>query len=206
MYTVIVGTDGSMVASVVEVITQNSNLAHTLRILAPTEYCGYDVREFMAVLEYKTPESGSVGTETLTASVEEYKGYIEYLLPVKKSMTAEAGELLIGVTFMQNIKVTDSGDTEPVVLKTQVAEILVVETDGWTGDLPESTLNALDDKMLKLQSMQDELKDMQDNLDNSKADGLVYEEHELQLTANGSPIGESVTITGGESSLVWKDV
>lgn len=41
MYTVIVGADGSMVASVVEVITQNSNLAHTLRILAPTEYCGY---------------------------------------------------------------------------------------------------------------------------------------------------------------------
>lgn len=206
MYTVIVGTDGSMVASVVEVITQNSNMAHTLRILAPTEYCGYDVREFMAVLEYKTPESGSVGTETLTASAEEYKGYIEYLLPVKKSMTAEAGELLISVTFMQNIKATDSGDTEPVVLKTQAAEILVVETDGWTGDLPESTLNAIDEKMLELQSMQDELKDMQDNLDNSKADGLVYEEHELQLTANGSPIGESVTITGGEGSLVWKDV
>lgn len=206
MYTVIVGADGSMVASVVEVITQNSNLAHTLRILAPTEYCGYDVRGFIAVLEYKTPESGSVGTETLAASAEEYKGYVEYLVPVKKVMTAEAGELLISVTFMQNVKTEDGGQADPVVLKTQASEILVAETDGWAGDLPEDTLNALDEKMLELQGMQGELKDMQDHLNNNKADGLIYEEHELQLTANGNPIGDSVTVTGGEGNLVWKDV
>lgn len=65
MYTVIVGSDGSMVASVIETITQNSNLAHTLRILTPTEYCGYDVKNFAASLEYKTPESGSVGAENI---------------------------------------------------------------------------------------------------------------------------------------------
>ena len=202
MYTVIVGTDGSMVASVVEVITQNSNLAHTLRILAPTEYCGYDVREFMAVLEYKTPESGSVATETLTASAEEYKGYIEYLLPVKKSMTAESGIIVFCVTFLQNAEEKD----QAIVLKTQPADIMIAETDGWSGDLPDDTLNAIDEKMLELQEMQGELRDMQEDLDNSKADSLIYDDHKLQLTANGNPIGESVVVTGGEGSLVWKDV
>lgn len=206
MYTVIVGADGSMVASVVEVITQNSNLAHTLRILAPTEYCGYDVADFMAVLEYKTPQSGSVGTETLTASAQDYKGYKEYLLPVKKAMTAEVGHLLISVTFMQNVKSENGEESAPVVLKTQVADVMIAETDGWTGEIPEDTLNAIDEKMLELQDMQGELKEMQDHLNNNKVDGLVYEEHELQLTANGKPVGNAVTVTGGDGGIAWKDV
>lgn len=205
MYTVIVGADGSMVASVVEVITQNSNLAHTLRILAPTEYCGYDVRNFMASLEYKTPESGSVGAETLTASEEEYKEYVEYLLPIKKAMTTEAGNLVISMSFVANVE-SDTGKSDPVVLKTQPADIMITETDGWSGDLPDDTLNAIDEKMLELQEMQGELKNMQDHLNNNKADGLMYEDRELQLTANGEPIGNSVEVTGGDGSLAWKEV
>lgn len=205
MYTVIVGADGSMVASVVEVITQNSNLAHTLRILAPTEYCGYDVRNFMASLEYKTPESGSVGAETLTASEEEYKEYVEYLFPIKKAMTTEAGNLVISMSFVANVE-SDAGESDPVVLKTQPGDIMITETDGWSGDLPDDTLNAIDEKMLELQEMQGELKNMQDHLNNNKADGLMYEDHELQLTANGEPIGNSVEVTGGDGSLAWKEV
>lgn len=201
MYTVIVGADGSMVASVVEVITQNSNLAHTLRILAPQQYQGYNTADFSVVFEYHTP-SGAVGAENLMASENIYKDFVEYLLPVKSSMTKEPGIIVFCVTFLQNAEEKD----QAIVLKTQPADIMITETDGWSGDLPDDTLNAIDEKMLELQEMQGELKNMQDHLNNNKADGLMYEDHELQLTANGKPIGNSVEVTGGDGSLTWKEV
>lgn len=109
------------------------------------------------------------------------------------------------MSFVANVE-SDTGESDPVVLKTQPADIMITETDGWSGDLPDDTLNAIDEKMLELQEMQGELKNMQDHLNNNKADGLMYEDHELQLTANGEPIGNSVEVTGGDGSLAWKEV
>lgn len=131
--------------------------------------------------------------------------YVEYLFPIKKAMTTEAGNLVISMSFVANVE-SDTGESDPVVLKTQPADIMITETDGWSGDLPDDTLNAIDEKMLELQEMQGELKNMQDHLNNNKADGLMYEDHELQLTANGEPIGNSVEVTGGDGSLTWKEV
>ena len=201
MYTVIVGNDGSVVASAVEVITQNSNLAHTLRILAPQQYQGYNTADFSVVFEYHTP-SGAVGAENLMASENIYKDFVEYLLPVKSSMTKESGIIVFCVTFLQNAEEKD----QAIVLKTQPADIMITETDGWSGDLPDETLNAIDEKMLELGQMQDELKDMQDDLSASKADNITYKDKELQLTANGHPIGDKVRISGDGGAIEWVEV
>lgn len=103
------------------------------------------------------------------ASENIYKDFVEYLLPVKSSMTKEPGIIVFCVTFLQNAEEKD----QAIVLKTQPADIMITETDGWSGDLPDDTLNAIDEKMLELQEMQGELKNMQDHLNNNKADGLI---------------------------------
>lgn len=42
-----------------------------------------------------------------------------------------------------------------------------------------------------------EFKDVLTGLEESKADSLVYENNQLQLLANGKPVGEPITISGG---------
>lgn len=203
MYTVIVGSDSSIVASVVEPIIQGSNFEHTMRILVPPEYHGYDTTTFMSLFEYKTP-SGAVGSETLTASEQTYKGFVEYLLPVKSAMTNDAGVVVFCITFLLNVE--ENGRKQAVVLKTQPADLMIWKSDEWIGDLPDGTLNAIDEKMLKLAEMQEELKGMQDTLNNSKADNLAYDGDRLQLTANGEPIGDAVEITDTDESIEWIEV
>lgn len=204
MYTIIIGCDGSVASSVVEAITQNSNFAHTIRILAPQQYCGYNTMDFSAVFEYCTA-NGVVGAENLTPSEHLYKDFIEYILPVKISMTKESGVLKFCITFLKSIKEGNNQYTD-VVLKTQQAELAVSYTDGWTGDLPDDTLGAIDEKLSELGQMQCELKEMQENLNAGKADNIIYQNKELQLTANGEPIGDKVKIEGGDGSIKWVEV
>lgn len=199
MYTIIVNADSSVVASVIEPIRQNSNLAHTLRILVPSEYCGYNTVDFMAVFQYKTPESGAVGAEILKASEKPYKGFIEYLLPLKVSTTKEAGVVRFFMTFMMNSVKNDQKTA--IVCKTAQADLMILPEDDYDGALPDDALGIIEEKMLQLHEMQSELRDMQENLDVNKADNIIYKDDTLQLTANGTPIGNTANI-----GMNWIDV
>ena len=200
MYTILINEDNTLTASVVERVMQQSKLVDTLHFLADPEYKGKDMRDYVVMLEYRLPVSKKYRTEFLTLSDELYKNKLEYKLPFDTALTSEAGVIEFQLTF-GNIEMDAEGRTIQYIRKVGPGEIKIIDVYDWAATIPDEALNALDQRIIAMQAM---LKAMIDksNTMMSKADNLSYKNDMLQLTANGSPIGNAVEIksSGGSGS------
>ena len=174
MYTILINEDNTLTASVVERVMQQSKLVDTLHFLADPEYKGKDMRDYVVMLEYRLPVSKKYRTEFLTLSDELYK----------------------------NIEMDAEGRTTQYIRKVGPGEIKIIDVYDWAATIPDEALNALDQRIIAMQAMLKAMIDKSNTMMNSKADNLSYKNDMLQLTANGSPIGNAVEIkssggTGG---------
>lgn len=194
MYTIIVNNDNVLDKTNVERVMCKSKLVNNMHFLVPLMYDQISMDGFTAVLEYRLPVSKAYHTEILVVQPEIYKDdYLEYRLPFDTNLTAEAGEIELQLTFTKAI-LNDDGTTTQYVRKTLPTQIVITPIASWADMIPDAALTALDQRIIALDLAQEQLAQLAQLLNTGKADNIVIEGDQLQLTSNGVKIGDAVTV------------
>ena len=206
MYTILVDDSNALVTTIKERIIQRSKLVDNLHFLVNPTYKSFDMTKFTAVMEYITPVSRELHTEFLTQSQELYKGMIEYKLPIDTNITKEAGTFELKLTFTY-VEMDADGQIYQHVRKTTPTGITIVACPAWCDVVPDSALSALDQRIIGLEALIHALDDESKVLYETKADNITYDAdgQNIQLTANGNPIGDMITLKiSGNSDVTIK--
>lgn len=193
MYTILLNETNELVTSVRERIMQRSKLVDSLHFLVDPDYKGIDMTGFTAVLEYLLPVSREYKTEYLVKSESLYKGKIEYKLPLDTCLTREAGKIEVQLTFTK-VELDSYGMSKQLVRKTSPTTITIVPISAWSDIIADSALTALDQRLIMVDSMINAANEMNNYLSETKADNIIVNKdtNTIQLTANGTPIGNAV--------------
>lgn len=197
MYSILLNDSNELIATKRERIMQRSKLVDSFRILFEKEYKDLDMTDFDGNIEFVLPVSKKYVSEILTIKECEEEGkenYLEAVLPFDTLMTAEAGDIEIQVTFVK-VELDENGKGTQYVRKSSTCEITIVPISAWSDIIPDSALNAVDQKLLDVQAKIKELEDMAEILDKETADNLGFnDDGDLQLKSKGKFIGDSVSV------------
>lgn len=202
MYTILINADNSMITSVRERIMQRSKLVDSLHFLVDQRYKELNMNDFTVIMEYVLPVSKKYRTEVLTLSSELYKGKLEYKLPFDTSLTSEAGDIELSLTFTK-VELSPEGKNIQYVRKTDTCRITIIPVSAWSDIIPDEALNAIDMAFLKLEGKMKQLEDTANIYHNTKADNIKLDNDskELYLTANGTHIGNKIAINDIGNSI-----
>lgn len=198
MFTILLNNDNTALITEKQRIMHRSKLVDTLRFLVEPEYKGYMMSNFTLMMQYLTPATHRHVSEILELSSETYKGYLQYILPVDTDLTAEAGSIEIQLTF-SCVEVDENGQSIQRVRKVSPFTIDILPISTWSDIVPDEALNAIDQRLLMVNAQIKAMEEMQDVLNNAKADDLSYEDNKLQLLSNGEKIGNAVILTSSGS-------
>ena len=202
MYTILVTNDNELFVTQKQRIMQRSNLMNNLHILVyPTYSTGteeYDMTQFTANMEYILPVSKKYKSEILTLSEERYETesgefMLEYLVPLDTGLTSEAGDIELQLTFVK-VDMDEEGHGTQYVRKTNTCVVKVLPISAWSDIVPDEALTAIDQRIVATQTQINELVDIADNLDMTKADNMKLTDTTLLLTANGEDIGDGIDL------------
>lgn len=196
MYTILITDSNELVTSIRERVVQRSKMVDDLHFLMAPSYKGKDMTKFTATMEYILPVSRELHTDTLAQSKELYKGQIEYKLPFDTNLTKEAGDIELKLTFTC-VEMDVDGVLHQYVRKTTSTFVKIVPVEAWSNIVPDSALEALDQRLLVTEAMIKELSELSQILDDTKADNIKYDttDSTIQLVANGVPIGDKIVIS-----------
>lgn len=206
MYTILLNESNELITSIKERIMQRSKLVDSLHFLVDPIYKEMSMSDFLVTMEYILPISREYKTEILVQSPELYKGKLEYKLPFDTCLTKEHGKIEVQLTFTK-VELTPDGDNIQYVRKTSPTTITIVPIAAWSDVIADDALTALDQRIIQTQAMIEAVDEMNWNLDETKADNIIYDESGkyLQLTACGKPIGNKIkinaTVTSGISEI-----
>ena len=196
MYTILVKSDDTLVATQRQNIMHRSSLVRQLRFLVDPVYGDQklNMADYVCVLEYRTPISNRYTPVVLTPSEELYKEKLEYILEVDTKITAEVGSVEMQLKWM-TVEMLSNGSFNEHVRVTGATAIEVLPTNKWSDYIASSDLDSIAQMILTNQAQAEQLKLYADYLSMTKADGIKYDEetNELSLTANGQKI-DSVTL------------
>lgn len=207
MYTLVLDETNELKTTVRERIMQRSKLVDSLHFLIDPVYKGLDMADFTVMLEYILPVSREYHTEVLVKSDELYKEKLEYKLPFDTSLTKEAGDIEIQLTMLK-VSLDADGNSIQQVRKTSPTVITILPISAWSDIIADSTLTALDQRLLQTQAMLNAANEMANYLDDIKADNMIYNEEGkyLQLTSHGTPIGDQIKLDGIGVNIVSIEV
>lgn len=193
MYTILLNDTNEFITSVRERIMQRSKLVDALHFLVDPIYKGIDMSDFTVIMEYITPVSREYKTEYLVKSDELYKEKLEYKLPLDTYLTREAGKIEVQLTFAK-VELDADGKAKQYIRKTSPTTITIVPISAWSDIVADSALTALDQRLIQVDAMINAANDMNNYLYETKADNIIInkETNTIQLTANGTPIGNAV--------------
>lgn len=195
MYTFLINEDNTITTSVLERIMQRSKLVDKLHFLTDPTYKGVDMSDYTVMLEYVLPVSKRYKTELLERSEELYKNKLEYVLPFDTNFTQEAGDIEFQLTFIK-VEMEPDGNTVQYVRKTGPGVIHISAIADWSALIPDDALTTLDQRIIALEALNKAMTDRFNTSLDNKADNITYDdEHRIQLTSNGKPIGSAIKIT-----------
>lgn len=196
MYTILVNDDNTLTTSIRERIMQRSKLVDSLHFLVSPTYKGLDMTDFTVTMEYILPVSKEYVSEVLVKSEELYKEMLEYKLPFDTSLTKEAGEIEVKLTFSK-VDLDEDGNDIQYVRKISATSITIVPIESWCDIIPDKALDAIDQRIIKTDAQIKALLDANEITRLEKADNLVIdsENKELYLTAEGNQIGDKVKLS-----------
>ena len=195
MYTILLNDTNELITSVKERIMQRSKLVDNLHFLVDPIYKGIDMTDFTVMMEYILPVSREYKSEVLVKSDELYKEKLEYKLPFDTCLTKEAGDIEVQLTFVK-VSLDADGNNIQQVRKTSPTTIKILPISAWSDIIADSSLNAIDQRLIQAEAMIQAVGEMAQYIDDNKADNISYNEEEnyIQLTANGEPIGDKITL------------
>ncbi len=203
MYTILVNETNELITSVRERIMQRSKLVDSLHFLVDPTYKGIDMSDFTVMLEYILPVSREYKTEILVKSDSLYKERLEYKLPFDTNLTKEAGEVEIQLTFTKLILNPDGTNIQQV-RKTSKTSVTILPISAWSDLIADSALTALDQRIIQTQAMINQINEVHQYLDETKADNIIFDKdtNTLQLTARGNAIGNKITLNGTSDGII----
>lgn len=195
MYTILVGEDNQLITSVRERVVQRSKLVDSLHFLVDPTYKGIDMSDWVVCLEYILPISREYKTEILAKSDQLYKNRIEYKVGFDTNLTQEPGNVELQLTFIK-VEMDADGQVVQRVRKTTPTTITIVPVSAWSNAMPDSSLAAIDQRLVMAEMLIGAANDTLAAIDSNKADNMMYNQstNTLQLTANGSPIGDKIVL------------
>lgn len=201
-YVILVNDDNSMVATQKCRIVQRSKLVDNLWFLVKPMYGSHDMSKFTVLLEYLTPVSNKYRTEILELSDSDYNGYLKYVLPIDTKITSEAGDVQLQLSFL-SVGVDIQGNIEQYARKVTGGKINIAPITSWSDIVPDEALCALDRRIIKMDAQINAIVEASDQLHITKADNITFnkEMNTIQLTSDGNPIGNEITLSHYESSL-----
>ena len=193
MYTLLVNDNNEIVTTVRERIMQRSKLVDNLHILVDPTYKEHNMSEFTTMLEYITPVSREYHSEILVKSDALYKEKLEYKLPFDTCLTKEAGKIEVQLTFAK-LEMDADGNAVQRIRKAGPAVVTIVPITAWSNVIADSALSAIDQRLIQAEAMLNAANEMNTYLYETKADNIMYnkEGQYVQLTANGTPIGDRI--------------
>lgn len=206
MYTILVNEDHSLIATNRERIMQRSANVNSLGFLVRAQLNDIDVANSTVLFEYVTPISHKYDSKILTASDENLQGgYLTYSLPFDSSLTSEAGELEVQLTFLY-IDLDENDEPIEQSKKTTVHKIKITPIAAWSDYIPDGNLTAIDQRILKTDA---QIKAMEKLLDaghlevSNKADDITYNstDNTLQLKSGEKLIGNKVKLNDNPVDL-----
>lgn len=201
-YTIIVENDNSLYGSHKEKIMQREKLFNKVWFLVPQFYNGYDMSQCTVTMRYLLPVSKEFNTETLVLSDERYQEYLKYILPIDTNLSKEWGDIELNLTFTM-LDVNGNGKIIQRVRKTDNHKLHITQLPNWDSVIPDNCLEALDQRILKLDAQMRAIEEMNQIAVDSKADNIKYDESKntLQLLSGEKEIGNKVTIKVGATDL-----
>lgn len=202
MYTILVGEDNQLITSVRERVVQRSKLVDSLHFLVDHTYKGIDMSDWVVCLEYILPISREYKTEILAKSDQLYKNRIEYKVGLDTNLTQEPGNVELQLTFIK-VEMDADGQVVQRVRKTTPTTITIVPVSAWSNAMPDSSLAAIDQRLVMAEMLIGAANDTLAVIDSNKADNMMYNRstNTLQLTANGQPIGDSISINASNTGV-----
>lgn len=195
MYTILLNDTNELITSVKERIMQRSKLVDSLHFLVDPIYKGLDMSGFTVMMEYVLPVSREYHSEILVKSDALYKEKLEYKLPFDTCLTKEAGNIEVQLTFVK-VSLDADGNNTQQVRKTNSTTIKILPISAWSDIVADNALGAIDQRLIQAEAMINAVGEMAQQLDSTKADNITYNEEDnyIQLTANGTPIGDKITL------------
>lgn len=213
MYTILLKSDKSLVASKKVTIYQNDELVDSLCFLVPNSF-GDDKLELskaIAVLTYKDP--GNVVHQEYLGTVDNnYKSklepeeirelggidpdaYTKYILPVNSNLTKFAGEIALSMTFViANL----ADETSRVLMHTGE---LYVTISPLTNQYAMADLSSFDGIATAIAGLTDRVNEGFEDVDSRIPDDLQKEDSIIKLSVKGEPIGEGVEVFDGNEAI-----
>lgn len=199
MYTILVNDDNTMSVTERTRIMQRSTGFDAIRFLVNPDYKGFNMRDCTLIARYVLPVSHQLRSEKLELAAEDYNGFLQYIIPVSSKLTYEPGDITCNLTFTL-VDTDDAGNPIARVRKLDNVSITVNTITDWDALIPDELLSSLDQRIIEQDKQIKQLAEIALLLDQEKADGLSYEDSELQLTSKGEPIGNKVHVSGGSGS------
>lgn len=197
MYVILVENDNSLYGSCKNKIMQKEKLVNKLWFLVPPHYNGYDMSQFTVTMRYVLPISKEFITETLVLANDKYEEYLKYILPVDTNLSKEWGDVELNLTFTM-VDTDDNGNMVQRVRKTDNYLLNITQIPNWDALIPDSSLAALDQRILKQDAQIKALNELANAIDGniSIVDNLVYNstDETLQLSAKGVGVGDKVSV------------
>lgn len=205
MYTILLTESNELFATVRERIMQRSKLVDSFQILTDQNYKGINMADFTVMMEYLLPVSREYKSEILVKADELYMDKLVYTVPFDTCLTREAGDIEIQLTFVK-VVLDARGNATQYVRKTSPATITITPISAWSDIIADSALTAIDQRLIQVDAMINAMSDMNQVIYETKADNMRFdtEGQYIQLTANGSPIGDKVflNLSSGGSACV----
>ena len=201
MYVILVNDDNTLTASKKERVMQREKLFNKLWFLVYPTYNDYEMDKCTVLMEYVLPISREYKTEILELSNEGYEEYLKYVLPFDTKITSEHGKVELQLSFIFT-DLNENGESIQRVRKTSTTSIEIVPIAAWSDIVPDESLTAIDQRIIKVDSQIKQLIDAEEALYDTKADNLKYDsdDNTLQLLAGESEIGDKVTLKSSASS------
>ncbi len=194
MIVIVMNPDKSLVITKQTNIYRKENMVDKLKFLFPETYAELNLSECNAILKY-TDTNNIAHSEILQRDEELYKGKLSYTLPIDTEITEFPGDIHLRVTFTK----TDMETRTQYVLHTGEVTLTILPLSDYYNFVPDKSLEFVDQLVGNLQSKLEAAEKLAETYDKEKADNITYENDKLQLTANGEPIGDSVSIVSGSS-------
>lgn len=196
-YTFLLNDDNSIYASHREVLMQRSKLVDEIWFLVKPNYktVENDMSLFSVILEYILPNSKSYHSLELIKNEEGYKEYIKYVVPFDTNLSSEAGDIQLQLSFIY-VGLDADGKSIQKVRKTKSTTLHITPVAAWSDIIPDSSLAAIDQRIIKTQAQIKELGYYAEILSENQVDNLVYDKKSdyLQLMAGKKEIGDKVNV------------
>lgn len=195
MYTLLVNHDNTIITTIKERIVKRSKLVDNIHILVPVDYKGMDMTDFEVTMFYQLPVSSERYSINLTKQDELYKEkFLEYFIPADTWITKEAGNVGFYLT-LSKVEMSDNSEIVQYVRKVTGGIIEIASCDDWGSGIADSLLQSLDQRIIQLQMVAKQIDEANQDLYDTKADGLSYEDNVLSLLSGSKKIGHEVTIS-----------